>query len=53
MKIVVDSNIIFSSLISGKTFYMDFFSQNEAYAPDFLFEEIKGDKKGDRRLTQP
>ena len=40
MKIVIDSNIIFSSLISGKTFYMDFLSQNEAFAPDFLFQEI-------------
>lgn len=41
MKIVIDSNIIFSSLMSGKTFYMDFLSQNEVYAPDFLFEEIR------------
>jgi predicted nucleic acid-binding protein len=40
MKIVIDSNIIFSSLISGKTFYMDFLDKHEAYAPDFLFEEI-------------
>ena len=40
MKIVIDSNIIFSSLISGKTYYIDFLSQNEVYAPDFLFEEI-------------
>lgn len=40
MKIVFDSNIIFSSLMSGKTFYMDILSQNEVYAPDFLFEEI-------------
>ena len=40
MKIVIDSNIIFSSLISGKTIYMDILSQNEVYAPDFLFEEI-------------
>ncbi|MGD2085576.1 MAG: PIN domain-containing protein [Candidatus Aminicenantes bacterium] len=40
MKFVIDSNVIFSSLMSGKTFYMDFLSQNEVYAPDFLFEEI-------------
>lgn len=40
MKIVFDSNIIFSSLMRGKTFYMDILSQNEVYAPDFLFEEI-------------
>lgn len=41
MKIVIDSNIIFSSLMSGKTLYMDILSQNEVYAPDFLFEEIE------------
>lgn len=40
MKVVIDSNIIFSSLMSGKSFYMDFLNQNEVYAPDFLFEEI-------------
>ena len=40
MKIVIDSNIIFSSLMSGKNFYMDMLNQNEVYAPDFLFEEI-------------
>jgi predicted nucleic acid-binding protein len=40
MKIVIDSNIIFSSLISGKTLYMDILNQDEVYAPDFLFEEI-------------
>jgi predicted nucleic acid-binding protein len=41
MKIVIDSNVIFSSLLSGKTFYMDILNQNEVYAPDFLFEEIE------------
>jgi predicted nucleic acid-binding protein len=40
MKFVIDSNIIFSSLISGKTFYMEFLNTHEAYAPDFLLEEI-------------
>jgi len=40
MKIVIDSNIIFSSLISGKTFYIDILTQNEVFAPDFLFTEI-------------
>ena len=40
MNFVIDANIIFSSLMSGKTFYMDFLNKNEAYAPDFLFEEI-------------
>jgi predicted nucleic acid-binding protein len=38
MKIVIDSNIIFSSLISGKTSYIDILSQNEVYI--ILFEEI-------------
>ena len=41
MKFVLDSNIIFSSLISGKKLYIEILSQNQCYAPDFIFEEIK------------
>jgi predicted nucleic acid-binding protein len=41
MKCVLDSNVIFSCLISGKKFYIDLLSQNQCFAPDFIFEEIK------------
>lgn len=40
MKIVVDSNIIFSSLISGKEIYLELFRINELYIPDIVFLEI-------------
>lgn len=34
MRIVVDSNIIFSALISGKEVYLDIFKKNDVYIPD-------------------
>lgn len=40
MKIVVDSNIIFSALISGKEFYLDVFRTNNVYLPDIVFSEL-------------
>ena len=40
MKVVLDSNIIFSSLISGKDLYIDIFKSLEIYVPDFIFAEI-------------
>ena len=58
MKYVIDTNIIFSCLMSGKTFYIDLLSQNECYSPDFIFNEIqkyeerilkKSSSKGDFR----
>jgi len=33
MKIVVDSNIIFSALISGKEIYVDIFKINDVFIP--------------------
>ncbi len=40
MKIVLDSNILFSALISGKDLYIDIFRTLQIYAPDFIFIEI-------------
>lgn len=40
MKIVVDSNIIFSALISGKEIYLDIFKMNDIYTPDIVFPEL-------------
>ena len=40
MKIVVDSNIIFSALISGKEIYLDILRTNDAYIPDIVFSEL-------------
>lgn len=41
MKLVLDSNILFSCLMSGNKFYIDLLSQNHCFSPDFIFEEIK------------
>ncbi len=40
MKIVLDSNILFSALISGKELYVDIFKSAECYVPDFIFTEL-------------
>lgn len=40
MKIVLDSNILFSALISGKEIYLDILQKIRAYTPDFSFIEI-------------
>lgn len=40
MRVVVDSNIIFSALISGKEVYLDIFKQNDVYIPDIVFSEL-------------
>lgn len=40
MKIVLDANILFSSLISGNQLYVDIFKALEIYMPDFTFIEI-------------
>jgi hypothetical protein len=39
MKIVIDSNIIFSALIGGKEIYVDIFKVNDAFIPDFVTVE--------------
>lgn len=40
MKIVVDLNIIFSALISGKEIYVDIFKINDVFVPDIVFSEL-------------
>lgn len=49
MRIVVDSNIIFSSLISGKEVYIELFRINELYIPDIVLIELD---KYESRLIQ-
>lgn len=49
MRVVVDSNIIFSALISGKEVYLDIFKQNDVYIPDIVFSELN---KYEVRLIQ-
>ena len=49
MKVVADSNIIFSSLISGKEIYIDIFRMNEIYVPDIVLLELD---KYEKRLIQ-
>lgn len=40
MKIVMDSNILFSALISGKELYINIFKTLQIFVPDFIFVEI-------------
>jgi predicted nucleic acid-binding protein len=40
MKIVVDSNIIFSALISGRETYLDIVRINDVYIPDIVLSEL-------------
>lgn len=40
MKIVVDSNIVFSALISGKEIYLEIFKKHKAYIPDIVLLEL-------------
>ncbi len=40
MKIVADSNIIFSALISGKELYLEIFQTHKVYVPDIVLDEL-------------
>ncbi len=40
MKIVLDSNILFAALISGKEIYIDILKSLDVYVPDFIFDEL-------------
>lgn len=40
MRIVIDSNILFSAFISGKTLYLDIIRENQIYVPDIVFLEL-------------
>lgn len=41
IEVVLDSNILFAALISGKTLYLDLFRALKIYVPDFVFLEIE------------
>ena len=41
MRLVADSNILFSALISGKPVYLDIFRSTQIFVPDFMFLEIE------------
>ncbi len=41
MNYVIDFNILFSSLLSGKALYKSLFKQNSFYIPDFAFIELQ------------
>lgn len=38
---LIDANIIFSMLISGKEIYLDIFNKNSFYVPDFALFELQ------------
>ncbi len=40
-KFILDANIIFSALISGKQLFLQLFETNLFYTPDFAFIEIE------------
>ncbi|NKQ37619.1 MAG: PIN domain-containing protein [Chloroflexi bacterium] len=40
MEVILDSNVLFSALISGKELYLDIFKSLKIYVPDFIFGEI-------------
>ncbi|MEP7128346.1 MAG: PIN domain-containing protein [Chitinophagales bacterium] len=37
---VIDANILFSALISGKVFYQQIFRKFQLYAPEFILKEL-------------
>ncbi len=39
-KYIIDANIIFSALISGKELFIKLFETNKFYAPDFIMLEL-------------
>ncbi len=38
---VIDANVLFSFLISGRKDYLTFLTDNRVYTTDFVFEEIQ------------
>mgnify|MGYP000503764352 CR=1 FL=1 len=38
---IVDANVIFSAIISGKEEYQEKFSKNQLFVPDFALDEIQ------------
>jgi predicted nucleic acid-binding protein len=45
MNYIVDANVIFSALISGKSHYSLFFSKHTAISTDFIFVELEKYRK--------
>ncbi len=41
MRVVLDSNVIFSALISGKDFYLDIVRTHDVYMPDIVLLELQ------------
>jgi len=41
MNYIIDFNILFSSMLSGKSFYKTLFRNNNFYTPDFIFVELQ------------
>jgi len=41
MNYIIDFNILFSSMLSGKSFYKTLFRNNNFYTPDFIFIEMQ------------
>ena len=41
MNYIIDFNILFSSMLSGKSFYKVLFRNNNFYTPDFIFIELQ------------
>lgn len=42
---VIDANILFSAMVSGKEIYKSLFTMNKFYVPDFAFSEMEEHKK--------
>jgi predicted nucleic acid-binding protein len=40
-KFIIDANILFSFLISGRKVHLEFLTDNRIFAPDFLLQEIQ------------
>lgn len=41
MNYIIDFNILFNSMLSGKSFYKTLFRNNNFYTPDFIFVELQ------------
>jgi predicted nucleic acid-binding protein len=42
---VVDANVLFSGIISGRDTYLKAFTLHTFYSPDFVLDEIQQDQK--------
>ncbi len=44
-KYIIDANVLFAALISGKVHHVDFFSRHKLFTTDFAFIEIEKYRK--------